>query len=87
MSVWQPIETAPKDGTIIMAYRDAASFGVMETVVFCRWWEQESAWTWPSEPFDVFDEEQILSYFEEGDFYRDTHFTHWMPLPKHPEAS
>lgn len=63
MSEWQPIETAPKDGTIILLWYKAIGHEM-------AFWNGKS--------------------WDDGDFYdnlgSDADFTHWMPLPKAPDA-
>ena len=75
MSEWQPIETAPKDGTKIL--------------VFCRHGECEiSEWyeCWKTnyvlvEGTEYFEKHETL--YQEG--WNSNGFTHWMPLPEPPE--
>ena len=84
MSEWQPISTAPKDGTWIMAWRKSASFGTREPLVFVTWFED--AWSWPDDTADVFDDPEgvIEAMNDTGDFYSCGDFSHWMPLPPPP---
>lgn len=81
MSAWQPIETAPKDGTLILTFSaDAAAapmtdpFGNPGTsMMVMRWLPYGGG------KFDPVD--------EAGDFWTN-HYdpTHWQPLPEPPEA-
>ena len=67
---WQPIETAPKDGTRILAYWPADSFYAHE--MQCETWFGQSlgrdCWQSPYEDADD-----------------STSPTHWMPLPEPPK--
>lgn len=68
---WQPIETAPKDGThIIVIYRDYKKFGsgrIWSDIV--KW---EKSWNGWSD--------------DETDYIMDDNtFTHWMLLPEPPK--
>lgn len=75
MSDWQPIETAPRDGTYVLLYNGepmwagcyecAAWFGEGETAC---WWSAGG----PNGGLEV-------SYVKDGDL------THWMPLPEPPQ--
>ncbi len=75
---WQPIETAPKDGTPILA-----SLGPFMYIVFWSdhpdlkhpyaWWEQGHA---------EWENEKLIGYHEH--FYPASP-THWLPLPKLPK--
>ena len=67
---WQPIETAPKDGTHIIAFRpgntphiEGMYWAVYEDT------DRAGAWHW--------------SY--DGDAPRENPPTHWMPLPEPPK--
>ena len=87
---WQPIETAPKDGTWVMLYRPHADFGAWDTIVFARWYEDE--WAWPQEVFDPYeppdlDERDDRGFFAHECFTDASNFTHWMPLPAPPEPA
>ena len=75
MSEWQPIETAPKDGT--------------EVLVFCRhgvkiayWNAEPTVWDGSNDP--------CWTVFEPEDYFYGFHLvgpsapTHWMPLPSPP---
>lgn len=85
MSDWQPIETAPKDGTEILGYR--ADCGVL----LIRW----------TCPFEFCTDEELEKMGEDSAgqddwFYADFLTggrlegsetpTHWMPLPPHPPS-
>jgi len=75
---WQPIETAPKDGTPFLS-----ALGPFVYIVFWSddsnlkslipWWEQGSA-EWENNKW--------IGYHEE---YYAASPTHWMPLPKPPK--
>jgi Protein of unknown function (DUF551) len=68
---WQPIETAPKDGTHILAFEP------FENVIVSTWWWSQpdskngGAW-YGTDPMDRLNWCQC--------------FTHWMPLPSPPAA-
>lgn len=74
LTEWQPIASAPKDGTKILAwcvhqnakYASSAERETWEGPVVARWIEfNGGGWSW------------------NGHF---GHFTHWMPLPLPPNA-
>lgn len=67
---WQPIDTAPKDGTHILAYH------IPKQRVFEVWHEGET----PS-GFDM-----GWALFPGYGGVSDSHFSGWMPLPKAPDA-
>lgn len=84
MTDWQPIETAPKDGTNIIAWVTRATWDVGEDVMSMRetrrpfvcavYWDKRSnfgdgAWR-VSEDFDLMVEAEA---------------THWTPLPDPPK--
>ena len=85
MTEWQPIETAPKDGTEIVAFapdrRDATEIhpdGSSKFASIVAWrpvskdkWAKNHSW--------------VLSGTEVR--YADLIFTHWMPLPAPPTGT
>jgi hypothetical protein len=79
MTEWQPIETAPKDGTII----DLWAEGQRHTD--CEWgqldWEI-SYWGWPKDS---------VGWCEWSERYSCNghvgNATHWMPIPKAPNIT
>ncbi len=81
MSAWQPIETAPKDGTrILMADGKLFTAG--------RW--AKSIWTpggrWSTDYPIAFLEDDEETVNHDGGFDNEVdHPTHWMPLPEPPE--
>jgi hypothetical protein len=72
MSEWQPIETAPKDGRVVIAYQPGGVYGngisYPASVGTTYWRDADSLnpghWTGPYNPRD--------------------YPTHWMPLPEPP---
>lgn len=90
MDDWQPIATAPRDGTPVLVYvpegvsefpinddYDAPQFKLM--VYVCRWpWGPDAAAKQPEWP-----------HWKEagGEDFATYEPTHWMPLPKAPVAA
>jgi hypothetical protein len=70
--IWRDIETAPKDGTIILAHNADRVFDVPRNDVALIYWP--SHWHYPTWANAVTGEP------EPGNI------THWMPLPGHPGA-
>lgn len=71
MSEWQPIETAPKDGSPILIWQPG---GVTQYTWYtdcwiCRWEDRYQCWTEAG-----------------GELYSEARSpTHWMPLPDPPK--
>jgi hypothetical protein len=74
MSQWQPIETAPKDGTqVLVWWRD---FGTLRVASWSDEWQQWIFW------FGFVAEPAAIPCHELG-----KNHTHWMPLPPPPEQN
>ena len=70
MSEWQPIETAPKDGTRVVLFQpknDGKGY------IACASWD--SYWQWV---------ERGADYATELTGVGELHPTHWQPLPEPP---
>ena len=78
MSEWQPIETAPKDGTCVLVYGEGTyDEGDLRKIAVAQYTNylngRETDWHW-----------QFAWYYGGyyGKFYDPTH---WMPLPESPK--
>jgi hypothetical protein len=71
MNDWQPIETAPKDGTVILIHHNKKE---IETIYPARWLEDLH----PEYPW------QVLCSFYGENFLPDVYIRRWMPLPEPP---
>lgn len=91
MIAWQPIETAPRDGTPILGYFPGSSdpdLFAAASISICRWREFTSEIQW-----ELIDKEKELwkrswttpALFESEDGMRGNP-THWMPLPDPPKV-
>ena len=73
-SQWQPIETAPRDGKLILAHNS-----IMGVTCIVGWdkgrEDDEPHWS------DVPNRNQAESFWFNGNY-----FSHWMPLPQHPNT-
>ena len=72
MTEWQPIETAPRDGTPVLGYRDID--GIMGMV---KWIQSATYGEWAGS-WDLV----LPSTHSEIDMWWPTH---WMPLPEPPQ--
>lgn len=70
---WQPIETAPKDGTHILVYGDYYG-GSRRYVAF---WEVAA---------DIYGDQWSCGAPDEQGFYDYAEPTHWQPLPPPPQG-
>lgn len=70
MSNWQPIESAPKDGTNILICGHACGGYYVADV---KWNVNEGTWC-------------LFDPAEDGHTYPSEGHTHWMPLPEPPNA-
>ena len=76
MSEWQPIETAPRDGTIIDVWLGDADESDLD--FYCSPGSKRSAnWFWYRDKFRPWAGLSQLMTFVEP--------THWMPLPSPPK--
>ena len=82
MSKWQPIETAPKDGRLILVARIGENIG-MGPVEVTSWCVMEN---WHLEC--VGDGLYRKAYDPPTEFWNGNghRATHWMPLPEPPDA-
>jgi hypothetical protein len=77
--VWQPIETAPKDGTRILAAWPRNHFGIVP-ISFARWDDDKYAQN-PRPYWSACADERVWGKVA----VRASQPTHWRPLPAPPE--
>lgn len=80
MADWQPIETAPKDGSVVLGWHPLWKF------------PQAVCWQRPSPLFDDGSHFGEFDAWVFADWLLHDHagsidLTHWMPLPTPPEAA
>ena len=71
---WQPIKTAPRDGTWVMLFCPDVPPGLEPTSDLTHWIAQ---WNYLISDWTDQDDCSVVS---------ETDTTHWMPLPKPPEG-
>lgn len=69
---WQPIETVPKDGTMVIVFQNSGEF----THVCPAWWSESG--------YDDYTDGCLVSSDNKG-YGRPCWVTHWMPLPEPPK--
>ena len=84
-TTWQPIETAPKDGTEILVYKDMATV----PVIHIAWYRNKEEWEASGQycgGWDTLEEwEGWWSYTEGSVSQSKIEPTHWMPLMELPK--
>ena len=68
---WQPIESAPQDGTPILLHRN-----IVPIYTSCGEWADHRGGYWTTDFFDSVTPEQLMAGQP----------THWMPLPQPPKV-
>ena len=76
---WQPIETAPRDGTRVLLFRQSHITGAQ--IVFGRW--NDDRFRPRPRPYWTHDLERVWGVTEA----REAQPTHWMPPPEPPKES
>lgn len=78
---WQPIETAPKDGTRILAFDPECGTEICYPKMFPRPVDGYSE-SWPRDKWEIFRDDKYAPGHT-WSFYP----THWMPLPPPPKVT
>lgn len=82
---WQPIETAPKDGTAVLIFYENDEPHMYDDegphMAVARWWAsaefEPSGWGWTDFSVENWNREEMRQLFP----------THWRPLPASPEEA
>lgn len=82
---WQPMETAPRDGTWVLLSGGEAGFDDYKKEI--RNWPQCVAARWQEDDWDIDGGHWAMCYWDGA--WRSTYYapSHWMLLPPAPEAA
>ncbi len=83
MSEWRTFDTAPKDGSLFLAFDGDDGGGVSCGVVLAYWYFDDQ----PDDFDDDMEPHWEVSALGTGDCLDGCNLTHWMPLPEPPKAS
>lgn len=77
MSEWQPIHTAPTDGTVVILYGDS--------LIAAGWYDPHGnyGWCFLDDPEVQFDDDK--DYIVPNAWLKKSGPSHWMPLPEAPK--
>jgi hypothetical protein len=78
---WQPIETAPKDGTKILGYDPT---GINDPTFAVIYWYEHESYSYSETSNGLFERETHKCDFWSGADYSPFRATHWRPLPAAP---
>jgi hypothetical protein len=91
MSTWQPIETAPRDGSSVLLF--TTCHGICEAWFSQGEWSDDtpispreysgSAWVCCDDAFSI----EVEELGGDGPGYHDGTATHWMPIPVSPKVT
>lgn len=73
MSEWQTIDTAPRDGTVILGWR---------FYVVAMKWTGDAVYPWEAVSLDS---HPCTQFSENGFMEHDASLSHWAPLPEPPQ--
>lgn len=74
--MWQPIETAPKDGTLLLLWERCE-----DEPFIGSWWDKWGRWVASTTHYDTDGNACVIDrVYSDG-------VTHWMPLPPTPDAA
>ena len=74
-AMWQPIETAPKDGTLFLVH---CAQSIYHPQAHCCFWMED---------YDDDYGEWVITSIGTGEEYCEIQPTHWMPMPGAPETT
>lgn len=77
-SEWQPIETAPKDGTSFIGLTKGGRATTMRYHEYAKGWKQNETGDWFADGY------HMVLCEEDGDSICPRDATHWIPLPPPP---
>lgn len=89
MVKWQPIETAPKDGTVILLLSIPDEMQRPARVAMGHWNPEGDSWVDEMGRFDgeAYELAQTGVWNSGGGWFQPNEVSHWMPLPAIPSSS